>query len=110
MNLIWYNRTTLSNGKKTIMLKLSDFIQSGKLPKCPRCDNCFKLRLDKILKSFGRFPVAFKLDCSSAMLFSLILELLLYAQKYKKSKDLKVCTIGSESAEILYGKRCNYLK
>ena len=48
------------------------------------CDNCFILRVDNFFKCFCRFATVFKLDCLSAVTFSLAPVLVLYAQKHKE--------------------------
>ena len=52
----------INNGRKINILKLPGFIQSSNLLLYLSCNNCFILRFDKILKSFGRYPTIFMLN------------------------------------------------
>ena len=81
----------ICNGRKTILLKLPGVIQSSNLVLYLSCNNCFILRFDKILKSFGRYPTVFKLNCPSAMLFGLAQLLLLNVQQGKQLKKNSTC-------------------
>ena len=63
--------TFIYNGRKIIIFKLPGFIQSSNFVLYLSCNNCFILRFDKFLTSFGRLPTVFKLNCPSVMLFSL---------------------------------------
>ena len=80
----------ICNGRKIILLKLTGFIQSSNVVLYLRCKNCFILRFYKILKSFVRYPTVFKLNCPSAMLFSLAQLLFLNVQQEKQIKTFQL--------------------
>ena len=91
-------------------LKLPSFIQLGKLPIYSSC--CLILRVDKILKSFGRFPTFFQVGllwCTAVYYCSGAASVCTEVAK-KFSKILNIYKITAESAKNVYGKRRKYVR